>query len=90
MQAQFGEPVADRVLSLADLARDLQTDGRLSARDASLLQQAGASQAHPLVVLAERNLEDAAAPGRPLDMEALLAWCSRSIPCGSTWRPWRR
>jgi len=64
----------ERALTLASLAQDLNADGRLSVPDLEVVRIAALGNVHPLVYLAEQNLQDASRPGKTLDMEALLTW----------------
>ena len=66
-------------LSLSTLARDLHSEGRLSDRDFARVMAAQAVKVHPLVYLAEQKIEDAANPGRMLDMDGLLAWLGARV-----------
>ena len=66
-------------LSLSTLARDLHSEGRLSDRDLARVMAAQAVKVHPLVYLAEQKIEDAASPGRMLDMDGLLAWLGARV-----------
>jgi general secretion pathway protein E len=74
MATNFGEQLMEHRLSLSTLARELHEDGRLSAAEFDRVGKSSLVKVHPLVFLAEQKLPDAAAPGRMLDMDALLAW----------------
>ena len=64
----------ERRLDLPALAAEMYADGRLSDADYARVGKSSVARIHPLVFLAEQKLEDAANPGRKLDMAALLAW----------------
>ncbi len=64
----------ERRLDLPALAAEMHADGRLSDADYARVGKSSVARIHPLVFLAEQKLEDAANPGRKLDMAALLAW----------------
>jgi len=64
----------ERRLDLPALAAEMHADGRLSDADFARVGRSSVARIHPLVFLAEQKLEDAANPGRRLDMAALLAW----------------
>ena len=74
MATNFGEQLMEHRLELTTLARDLHADGRLSTADAARVMKTPVVRVHPLVFLAEQKLADAAAPGKLLDMDDLLAW----------------
>ena len=74
MTSKFGEQVVERRLDLPALAAEMHADGRLSDADFARVGRSSVARIHPLVFLAEQKLEDAANPGRRLDMAALLAW----------------
>ncbi len=74
MATNFGEQLMEHRLSLSTLARELHEDGRLSTAEFDRVVKSSLVKVHPLVFLAEQKLPDAAAPGRMLDMDALLAW----------------
>ena len=74
MATNFGEQLMEHRLSLSTLARELHEDGRLSTAEFDRVGKSSLVKVHPLVFLAEQKLPDAAAPGRMLDMDALLAW----------------
>ncbi len=74
MATNFGEQLMEQRLELIGLARDLHADGRLSAVDMARVVKTPVVRVHPLVFLAEQKLGDAAAPGKLLDMDDLLAW----------------
>jgi general secretion pathway protein E len=74
MTSKFGEQVVERRLDLPALAAEMHADGRLSDADFARVGRSSVARVHPLVFLAEQKLEDAANPGRRLDMAALLAW----------------
>lgn len=74
MNSTFGQHLAERRLDLPELARALQADGRLGASDAARCNLPTGVKVHPLVFLAEQNMEDAANLGRALTMEDLLGW----------------
>jgi len=79
MKSNFGEQVVEQRLDLAGLARQLVADGRLVDSDLTRIGEPSIIKVHPLVFLAERKLPDAAAPGRILDMDALLHWLGASV-----------
>ena len=79
MATNFGEQLMEHRLSLSTLARDLHSEGRLSDRDLARVMAAQAVKVHPLVYLAEQKIEDAASPGRMLDMDGLLAWLGARV-----------
>ena len=79
MATNFGEQLMEHRLSLSTLARDLHSEGRLSDRDFARVMAAQAVKVHPLVYLAEQKIEDAANPGRMLDMDGLLAWLGARV-----------
>ena len=64
----------ERRLDLPALAAEMHANGRLSDADYARVGKSSVARIHPLVFLAEQKLEDAANPGRKLDMAALLAW----------------
>jgi len=64
----------ERRLDLPALAAEMHADGRISDVDFARVGKSSVARIHPLVFLAEQKLEDAANPGRKLDMAALLAW----------------
>jgi len=66
--------LVERRLDLPALAAEMHADGRLSDADFARVGRSSVARIHPLVFLAEQKLEDAANPGRRLDMAALLAW----------------
>ena len=66
-------------LSLSTLARDLHSEGRLSDQEFARVMAAQSVKVHPLVYLAEQKIEDAAAPGKMLDMDGLLAWLGARV-----------
>jgi general secretion pathway protein E len=74
MSNKFIEQLQEHRLSLSTLVSELRDDGRLSDDNVSHLSHSSALQVHPLVFLAEQNVSDAAAPGKYLNMDALLAW----------------
>jgi general secretion pathway protein E len=74
MTSKFGEQLVERRLDLPALAAEMHADGRLSDADFARVGRSSVARIHPLVFLAEQKLEDAANPGRRLDMAALLAW----------------
>ncbi len=74
MATNFGEQLMEQRLELTTLARDLHANGRLSTADATRVMKTPVVRVHPLVFLAEQKLGDAAAPGKLLDMDDLLAW----------------
>jgi general secretion pathway protein E len=79
MATNFGEQLMEHRLSLSTLARDLHSEGRLSDRDFARVMAAQSVKVHPLVYMAEQKIEDAAAPGRMLDMDGLLAWLGARV-----------
>lgn len=74
MNSTFGQHLAERRLDLLELAQALKADGRLGASDAARCNLPTGMKVHPLVYLAEQNMEDAASLGRALSMEDLLGW----------------
>ncbi len=68
----------DRPLDLHDVLRELIAQGRLSQQTAeqcmAIRRSAVNSQQHPLEFLAAQQLDDAARPGRKLDLESLTVW----------------
>ena len=79
MATNFGEQLMEHRLNLSTLARDLHTDGRLSAADLARVGQSSTVKVHPLVFLSEQKLADGAAPGGILDMDSLLAWLGGKV-----------
>ena len=76
MKSTFGEQLAERRLSLPDLAQDLLADGRLGARDAARCNMPARIKVHPLVFLAEQNMEDASRLG---SRQLGASRCSRCV-----------
>jgi len=74
MASNFGEQVMEHRLNLVSMAQELHTDGRLAQDDMTRASRNAQIKVHPLVFLAEQKYEDAAHPGRVLDMDALLGW----------------
>ena len=68
MTSKFGEQVMERRLDLPALAAEMHADGRISDVDFARVGKSSGARIHPLVFLAEQKLEDAANPGRKLDM----------------------
>lgn len=67
----------DRALELGAVLDDLVRAGRLARQHADdLLLNPGPrrDQTHPLVLVADRDLDDCAHPGRKLDLETLTIW----------------
>ncbi len=79
MTAQFGGSRAEHQLHLPSLAKMLNVDGRLSVEDLARVSKTMIGAVHPLVYLAEQNLPDPSRDGKPLDMDALLAWLSEQV-----------
>ena len=82
MATNFGEQQMEHRLSLSTLARDLNSDGRLSDAQLSGIAQSSVVKVHPLVFLAEQKLTDAAVPGTTLEMDVLLAWLGGKVDQG--------
>ena len=82
MATNFGEQQMEHRLSLSTLARDLNSDGRLSDAELSRIAQSSVVKVHPLVFLAEQKLADAAVPGTILEMDVLLAWLGGKVDQG--------
>ena len=76
MKSTFSQSLAERRLSLPELAQELKADGRLGAGDAARCNLPTGVKVHPLVYLAEQDMEDAAHLGRALTMDDLLGWLS--------------
>ncbi|TXS93660.1 type II/IV secretion system protein [Parahaliea maris] len=74
MSVQMSEQMNEAPLTLPWVVKALHSDGRLSDAELSRLGKASMRAVHPLVFLAEQNLEDAARPGRRLEMDNLLHW----------------
>ena len=74
----FAPSVADRLLDLNDLLRDLVAQGRLHQETAeqcmTLRRSATQNQQHPLEFIAAQQLEDLSRPGKTLDLETLTVW----------------
>ncbi len=79
MATNFGEQLMEQRLELGTLARDLNADGRLSGADTARVVKTPAVRVHPLVFLAEQKLGDAAASGKQLEMDDLLAWLGSKV-----------
>ncbi len=79
MASTIDSPVTEHRLSLSTLARELHEDGRISGEDFARLGKSSLVKINPLVFLAEQHLPDAAAPGKTLDMDSLLAWLGTRV-----------
>ena len=79
MTADVTEQRPDQVLHLPSVIADLMSDGHLSEADGQRLSKSLIGSVHPLVFLAEQKLADPSRAGRPLDMDALLAWLSKRV-----------
>ncbi len=79
MATNFGERLMEHRLDLITLARDLNADGRLTVADLARVVKTPMVRVHPLVFLSEQKLADAAAPGKILDMDGLLAWLGGKV-----------
>ena len=79
MATKFGEELMEQRLELVTLARDLHADGRLSDVDMAKVVKTPAVRVHPLVFLAEQKLDDAAIPGKQLEMDELLSWLGDKV-----------
>ncbi|MCZ6831057.1 MAG: GspE/PulE family protein [Gammaproteobacteria bacterium] len=73
MATIFDERPVERALDARTLVGALKAAGLLTAADYTRLVEASPGGVHPLVFLAKQKLVSAAT-GKPLDMEALLAW----------------
>ena len=82
MATKFGEQLMEHRLSLSTLAQELNADGRLSDQDYARVGKSPIVKVHPLVFLSEQKLSDAAAPGKTLDMDTLLAWLGARVGQG--------
>ncbi|NND69116.1 MAG: type II/IV secretion system protein [Halioglobus sp.] len=69
----------DQRLVLSTLVEDLKSDGRIAPADATRLAHSANLRVHPLVFLAEQKVQDAAHPGKALNMDILLAWLAERI-----------
>ncbi|WP_116368419.1 GspE/PulE family protein [Parahaliea mediterranea] len=74
MSAPISEQLNEAPLSLPWVIRELHRDGRLSNAELARLGKASLRGVHPLVFIAEQKLDDAARPGRQLEMDNLLHW----------------
>ncbi len=79
MATTFGGQTMEHRLDLPKLVEELYADGRITADERSRLGKSSPVKIHPLVFLAEQKLQDAANPGRPLDMDALLHWLGQRV-----------
>ena len=74
----LNSPTQDRPLDLADLLRELVTQGRIAQDSAeqclTVRRSALANQQHPLEFLAAQQLDDLQRPGKKLDLETLTVW----------------
>ncbi|MDA0427640.1 GspE/PulE family protein [Stutzerimonas frequens] len=74
----LNSPTQDRPLDLADLLRELVTQGRVAQDSAEqclrVRRSAVANQQHPLEFLAAQQLDDLRRPGKKLDLETLTVW----------------
>ncbi len=74
----LNSPTQDRTLDLADLLRELVTQGRVAQDSAEqclrVRRSAVANQQHPLEFLAAQQLDDLQRPGKKLDLETLTVW----------------
>ncbi len=74
----LNSPTQDRPLDLADLLRELVTQGRVAQDSAEqclrVRRSAVANQQHPLEFLAAQQLDDLQRPGKKLDLETLTVW----------------
>ncbi|MHA6478882.1 GspE/PulE family protein [Stutzerimonas sp. KH-1] len=74
----LNSPTQDRPLDLADLLRELVTQGRVAQDSAeqclTVRRSAVANQQHPLEFLAAQQLDDLRRPGKKLDLETLTVW----------------
>ncbi len=69
-------------LSLSTLVQDLNADGYLADADLVRIGLSSKIKVHPLVFLAEQQIPDAAAAGKYLTMERLLAWLGNRVGQG--------
>ena len=76
MATILGERPVERALDSQTLLGNLKAAGMLSTTDHARLLDASAGSLHPLVFLAEQKLVNPG-NGKPLDMEALLAWLGK-------------
>ncbi len=74
----LNSPTQDRPLDLADLLRELVTQGRIAQDSAeqclTVRRSALANQQHPLEFLTAQQLDDLQRPGKKLDLETLTVW----------------
>jgi len=74
----LNSPTQDHPLDLADLLRELVTQGRVAQDSAeqclTVRRSAVANQQHPLEFLAAQQLDDLRRPGKKLDLETLTVW----------------
>jgi general secretion pathway protein E len=82
MKSKFGEQLMEHRLSLATLVQDLNADGCLTDADLVRIGLSSKIKVHPLVFLAEQQIPDAAAAGKLLTMERLLAWLGNRVGQG--------
>ncbi len=77
----LNSPTQDRPLDLADLLRELVTQGRIAQDSAeqclTVRRSALANQQHPLEFLATQQLDDLQRPGKKLDLETLTVWLAK-------------
>jgi general secretion pathway protein E len=66
-------------LSLSFLVKALRADRRISGSECARLEGASSRAVHPLVFLAEQKIDDAARPGRVLEMDNLLHWLAARV-----------
>ena len=79
MTSKFGEQLLEHRLSLSIVAQDLHADGYLTPEDLVRIGLSTKLKIHPLVFLAEQQLQDASAPGTVLTMERLLTWLGKRV-----------
>ncbi len=75
--------VAERLVDLGSLLRDLIDDGRLTQEDANVLSGAARSKEqalmHPLSYLASQALDDQGSPGKLLTADVLNEWLAAKV-----------
>ncbi|MFI8381373.1 GspE/PulE family protein [Pseudomonas sp. NPDC079086] len=80
----FVSSAHDRQLELADLLRELVTQGRTNQDNAeqclAIRRSAVNNQQHPLEFLAAQQLDDLKHPGKKLELETLTSWLAEQ--CG--------
>tara|TARA_R110002049_G_scaffold301811_3_gene494210 strand:- start:1246 stop:3021 length:1776 start_codon:yes stop_codon:yes gene_type:complete len=79
MTSKFSEQLLEQRLSLSTVAQDLNADGLLTDEDLIRIGLATKLKVHPLVFLAEQQLNDASMSGKLLTMERLLAWLGNRV-----------